>query len=578
MDKGGRGFLGFTSREIWGPGSKHTTIVYDPMKRQPNGAKYTYPYALLPASVFVDVDTTATTNPHSRALDSTTYTPASSVWKPNGTYLVLPTNVDHYDYDCQRSDSPGSCAGTPRTLGYRKTALVHDDYGNVTSSTTTFYDGEDRILRTDSVFKRYQAADLGQWLLSLPDPERPDLQQSVVQFTDVWVRTVRLTPDLSVNAATGLKVGTLQSIETEPFGTNDVHLLRTFGRDTRGRLTSIADTEFETNTTRSTTFVYQPPSDDPDSVHVAQIIKPYDQTTKIWRHPGLGVVVEVDDPNNLAAVTSYDTFGRVLSETGASGATTAYSYGDGAANGIDVFIKPENLATRQITVHYDSWGRENSRTTPVDATRTLVNTTIYDNRGLPLIRQLTSGGTLLNEFNEFYDDLGRRLTTCHLTSNNTKLCSHNFYEGLTVSTYDESLQTTTTTVDALGRVVKKTAALQGGTSDAIFTYGEFGLLRQERTSDGTGQTDIRYDVLGRPTKVTRTLAGTRVTRYNAFGEVTKTYKDGGDWGDRARDLRSRSARAHHLRNGLRNRPQAVLGQGSRRFGAAERDRQASRSL
>ena len=71
------------------------------------------------------------------------------------------------------------------------------------------------------------------------------------------------------------------------------------------------------------------------------------------------------------------------------------------------------------------------------------------------------------------------------------------------------------------------AQISTGTSDSKFIYGAFGLLRQQKVLDGTSQTDITYDVLGRQFSVTRSGTATRWQAFNAFGDITFTGKQNG---------------------------------------------------
>ena len=93
-----------------------------------------------------------------------------------------------------------------------------------------------------------------------------------------------------------------------------------------------------------------------------------------------------------------------------------------------------------------------------------------------------------------------------------------------MTTWDEHGRSKIQVADALGRVSMQTAAAPTST-DATFTYGPFDVLLQETTSDGSGQTDIDYDVLGRRISLSRTGAGLRRTVYNAFGDVVETNRD-----------------------------------------------------
>ena len=312
-NKHGRGFLGFTQRYIYGPGSRKTTISYDPLTRQtlPAGSRYVYPYAMRPKTIRVDVDTPQGPNSHARTEETTTYTPA--VWQSNGTYVVLPTAVNTYVQDCLPSSPLGTCGGTPHILGYQMATLAHDAYGNVTNSTINYYNDSNTLLQTDTKVVTYDTADTANWLVSIPGVVIPNSTQTSTVGSQTVSRGIRLTLDMAVNAITGLKLGVLKSIETEPLGTTAVHRRQTFNRNpTTGQLTSIDDREFATNTTRTTSFDYL---DGADGIYVARTTNPLGQSSKVWRHPGYGLVVEVDDLNNLASSASYDTFGRPLSQT-----------------------------------------------------------------------------------------------------------------------------------------------------------------------------------------------------------------------------------------------------------------------
>ena len=119
---------------------------------------------------------------------------------------------------------------------------------------------------------------------------------------------------------------------------------------------------------RTTGYTY-----DADGVYVATVTDPAGHTTREWRHPGYGFLVERDDPNQLAAVWTYDTFGRLVGHTALSGQTIAMTYADSedpaVVGGTDVSVIPDGTATAQQNLHFDSMGRRTTKTMPIDASK-----------------------------------------------------------------------------------------------------------------------------------------------------------------------------------------------------------------
>jgi len=275
---------------------------------------------------------------------------------------------------------------------------------------------------------------------------------------------------------------------------------------------------------------------DADGVYPSTVTSPptannlQGQTSRTWRHPGLGLIVESDDPNGLPTVLTYDTFGRPQSALAPTGASATFAYADGtdplAAGGINMTVEPEGSATRQISLHLDSFGRETNRVTPIDAAQSMAIQTVYDRFGRVGQKAVLSGSptaqtTPVNTFTYTYDDLDRQITDCHIAGDLANHCTSNSYDGLQVTSTDESGRATTRIADEMGRVTRVQAR---SIPDATFGYGPFSLLENESVADFSGQTDRVYDVLGRVTSVTRLNAGARITAYNAYGEVVQTAK------------------------------------------------------
>ena len=253
--------------------------------------------------------------------------------------------------------------------------------------------------------------------------------------------------------------------------------------------------------------------------------------------PGLRFLVESDYPNHLAETWNYDTFGRLVGRTALSGQTTALTYSDteepGVVGGTDVSIVPDGTATATRRIHLDSMGRLVMKTAPVDASRTMTIWNQYNDRGLIGAKAIYTGTPSQNlttqqniYINTYGIDLNWPMSECHAAADGTpNLCKTWVYDGLQTTITDESSHSTVRTNDGQGRLVTQTAP---GVSDTTFGYGPFSQLESESMADGSGQTTIAYDVLGRRTSTTRKNTGTRVTTYNAFGDVVGGYKQMAD--------------------------------------------------
>ncbi|HEX6278143.1 MAG TPA: FG-GAP-like repeat-containing protein, partial [Polyangiaceae bacterium] len=145
-DKHGRGFLGFTKRVVHGPGSRRTTITYDPTARVLSGTRYAYPYALLPKTVRVDVDTFEGSYVHHFSTETKTY---NASFRSDGTYATALTRTERKAQDCPAS-SGGVCTGSVRQLSAQDETFAFDTFGNRTSHGITYKNGAGTVLQTDT--------------------------------------------------------------------------------------------------------------------------------------------------------------------------------------------------------------------------------------------------------------------------------------------------------------------------------------------------------------------------------------------------------------------------------------------
>jgi RHS repeat-associated protein len=587
FDRGGLGFLGFEARHIYGPGSNHVMKRFHNTLRSPTGANaalgvggffpaaYTYPEAFRPNLIMSQAYESGTFHEtdQSYLYTFTVQDPTSA----SSTFTFMPQSVSTDVYVC--AGTADGCTDDPSLLTSKQETTAYDGFGNLTSHITNTYDAGHALVQQDKQVMTYTPDPTATWLVRL-------LAQKIEVSTTAspaegMTRTTNYTPDLTKPVLTGLPTGEIATMELEPKGDTSTHLLRTFHRDDRGRLTSVSDADFpdanecgpiasaacgsicasscsgagpNTGTciqscmpncvnsqtpicestphtsARTTGYAYE----DADGVHVTTTTDAAGHTARVWRHPGFGFIVQSNDANGATTSFTYDTLGRQLAETKPTGESTSTSYADPAASpalcGAQWTITPENKATRAVQVRVNAFGNETQRSYSVSGTSSITQDTYYDANGRHSYSQTWSSGTAIPISYESltYDDLDRLVSDCHGGSDAANSCKTNAYNGLTTTVTNEAGRVTTHFADVLGRDRIVRAALPGGTSDATFTYGPFGLLRQERTTDGTGQTDLLYDNLGRQTSISRTGAGTRGTTYNAFGDIVGSYKLAGD--------------------------------------------------
>jgi RHS repeat-associated protein len=303
----------------------------------------------------------------------------------------------------------------------------------------------------------------------------------------------------------------------------------TYGRDTRGRLITLRQRAWFGGEQRTTSYQYE----DADGVYVTTTTNPQGFTHRDWRHVGLGLVVRSDDENGQSTTFTYDTFGRKKSVLKPTGERTTFSYSDPAGAdwcGSESTTYPENRVSRAVRTRVDALGNETERSFSINDTSTVTVRTSYDRAGRAARTDTYSSTnpSPLAYRTTTYDDMNRVLDDCYGGFDALPSCKTNVYDGLTTTTTNEAGRVITHLGDAFGRISITRASLPAGVSNATFTYGPFGLLRQEKTAEASGQavgqTDLVYDVLGRQTSMTRTGAGTRETSYNSFGDIVGTAK------------------------------------------------------
>ena len=215
----------------------------------------------------------------------------------------------------------------------------------------------------------------------------------------------------------------------------------------------------------------------------------------------------------------------------------AVAYANNSGHGNDVTVTSGAAPSGPISIHLDASGRETYRTQSIDASRAMRVESEFDSLGRLTTRRLLTGTapnptTIANAYTFAYDGLDRLTSRCHLPSGGTtNVCETRTHNVQTTIITNEAGRTTRHYSNTLGQQAEQRVTEPDGTATiAKFYYGAFGLLvEQAPHSLATGRTTLTRDVLGRVTHTYRVSAdgtspGYRRTIYNAFGDVTWTWK------------------------------------------------------
>ncbi|MBQ7471603.1 MAG: VCBS repeat-containing protein, partial [Prevotella sp.] len=245
---------------------------------------------------------------------------------------------------------------------------------------------------------------------------------------------------------------------------------------------------------------------------------------------------------------TYDTRGRLTSETSSTGSTDTYSYNHRTVTGTH--------DGRSFTKVYDAWGNV---TSSYDS-QTEVSMS-YHSSGQPAWRQVyRSGGQSMT-----YDDVGNRIS---MTDNDagTTTYEYNALGNLTRQT-DARGKVTVNEYDALNRLYRTT--IDGVAVN--YTYGTSGNATGRLTSESMGNRTISYtyDPYGRVTQECRSFSPyqqyTFTNEYDTYGRVKRRTFPGNvsvlyeydGYGNRIGEMKGDSTRLWHITsyNGLETEEQ-----------------------
>ena len=410
-----------------------------------------------------------------------------------------------FGYPAQRDirDSEAPSGGALALIRRQQVTQHEDSYGDVTDARRVAYTvrsgqaiGPADVLDIKAEFDNFPGA----WIIG---QERRETDTSAVEGG----RRVSRTAAYGYSADTGLP----SIVETEPGArraTSGLNERVRFQRDRYGLVTRI--TALASGRRRVDRFTY----DSADHTYLASQTNAVGQTTRLAYQSGLGVLTSFIDPNGLQTRFEYDGFGRVrlADNPGAADVTTHYR----TTSAGQPLISTTVAGGMRLDLELDRFWREAARQWPGFDGAPVRSETEYDQAGRPTLITYPHKPTLTPHVERFtYDNLDRPLAV--INPNGTS--STWTYRGLTVTAEDEVHQRRFVAQDALGRIASSTDFDGSHPLNTRFRYGPFGTEESVTGPDRT-VTTMRYDRLGRLVRLHRPDAGTQITRYDGFGDVT----------------------------------------------------------
>jgi RHS repeat-associated protein len=477
------------------------------------------------------------------------------VYQNNGTTLISHTlntpaqkilsstanQQRYFPYIASSATDVYEVGGSKNGLLIRKNSasFVFDDYGNVTSSTTTQTDKDSATPQSPTYNQSWTttvtntiAPDTANWCLGIPT------QTTVTRAAGgvaTITRTASFTPDYA-------KCRISQSIVEPSSATYKVttdYLYDSFGNINSQTVTGIGMTARTTTATWGTTGQF------PITVTNAMFpaTDPSNQTITAGYDYNLGVRTSITDANGFKTTWSTDAFGRVQSELRPDGTLTSYAYNKcadvsgGCQNGdptngntsinklvvvatakdvngnalrddwtyLDQFERPIVSKSKtlgggysRVGSQYDGYGRLYRQTAPCDSVACSLywTTNSYDAVGRPVQQS--------------------RWVSAADSSTQTTTAS---YQGLTTVITDPQFKTTTKAVDPNGWL--RQSKDHDGYYQA-FAYDAFGSLKTVTDSQSNALFSANYDygVAAFRRQTSDVDLGTWNYTPNALGEVT----------------------------------------------------------
>ena len=503
----GRGWLGFSKRIV-----KDTKIEakwtthYDNVKREGTS----YPFTFLPKTEEFE------TKLDSGVIVVKTISTSYSIHKPldaGGAFSVVPNEI------VQTHIENGVVV---RQL--RETNIRYDLFDNVTHREQFISKSKKYHIVWDIEYADEKERS-ERWLLGL-------IKRIEETSTSDSGKTQRRRTDYTPNLSTGL----IDRVIVEPDDTTkDFYLSTNYVRNSNGLIESVIREDF-TGKSRRINITY----DVLEGKLASSITNDLGHVTNLVYHPGLGVLVEQQNPDGTTKRWKYDRFGRIRrEETSPYGPKISINYlkyvpkGPSLVYSFDSLTQVKTVQDGYIEMnrYFDQLGRcilqsMKSFDEKVMIEKSFAYNDNYPNKYAYISQQHFSDQhhSPLSEYRyiEFeYDRLGRLVRQGLPGLWNVRTV----YDSLKTTVYNDSLyQEGYVVEDELGRVTESVSILTEEPSkskhDVLTTYQYGPFNHHEQIIDHFGNRIVlEYDHLGRCTKFLDPNTGETTFKYNAFGNL-----------------------------------------------------------
>lgn len=406
-----------------------------------------------------------------------------------GTYLFAKSSETVKTYDVY-SDAELTSMTTDYT--------TYDSYGNIGQMSVTYGSGHQTFTQNTYDYGGVSNWILGKLSAATVTKSAPGQPNSV--------RTVAFTYNNNWFLAS-------ETIQPEH---DDLTLTTSYSYDSLGNILATASSgkvDVGTSQNRTSVMIY-----DAKGRFVETMANALTHSSSRTYDPRFGNLLSETGANGLTSTYSYDNFGRLYQANAPNTnivATTIYSWVSGGGEAPDharYYVDEVTSGAPTVRTYYDRLNRPLRTRTTNWANQVIFADTQYDGQGRTFKASdpYFSGDTPLWTTQEF-DAIGRVI---RIEAPGDRI-SENTYTGLITTTRNAKGQETSARVNMLGQQIKATDAKNNSLDYTYFASGTLATI-----SDFAGNTtSFAYDVLGNRTQVNDPDLGIVNTRHNAFGEV-----------------------------------------------------------
>ncbi|AUX44003.1 uncharacterized protein SOCE26_054620 [Sorangium cellulosum] len=254
-----------------------------------------------------------------------------------------------------------------------------------------------------------------------------------------------------------------------------------------------------------------------EGIFVSQMWNGLGVSQWMYTHPAYGVLMGEIDANGARSTRIHDDLGRVKGATSGAGPVSEIRMAarEEAGKTAGLVVEATLAGGGRAVATMDERGLVVEQALRALDGRMRVRRSTHDLFGRPLwVSRPGFGAAAAEKAERTYDSLSRMVTE-RAPDGELQRYEHRLFETTRI---DPEFRLTRTTVDVDGRP-RETAVKVGDVwLSTAFVYGPNSKLTTVADPKGN-KTELGYDLRGRRTSVSDPDAGTRITRYNGYGEI-----------------------------------------------------------